>query len=115
MAKKKFSKGDKLAAEVVTVYVATCNEDGTEGRGATIDHSYHLTKHAALIATAGIGVMGSDGDLEERLALKLEDGRFALLPDIFQISDNVEKEAELRKEALKKLSPAELAALTRIK
>lgn len=111
MASNEFSVGDRLEAEVITIYVATHNSDGTEGKGYTVDHSYHLTRHMATVATSGIGPMGTDGEIIERLAIVLSDARFALLPKLIEISENTEKEAELRKKAMSKLSQAELAAL----
>jgi len=105
------SEGEFVSGQITVVYAATRNQDLTEGKGRTIDHSYYLTGHAARIATSGIDVMGSDGKVEPRLALHLSDGRFALSPVLITISEDPEAEAKLREQALKKLTPAERAAL----
>ena len=105
------SEGDSISGQIVVIYATTRNQDLTEGKGRTIDHSYHLTERVARIATSGIDVMGSDGKVEPRLALNLSDGRFALSPVLITISEDPEAEAKLREQALKKLSSAERAAL----
>lgn len=99
---KAFSEGQWLSCEVVRVYVAVC--------GAVV-HSYHLTNHAVEAAISGIGIMGIDGKIECRLALRFSDGKYTFLPEFFTISDTAETEAELRKRALSKLTPAEKIAL----
>lgn len=106
-----FAEGDHVSGTVVLIFAAVCNSDSVEGRGRQIDHSYHLTNLAATIATSRIGVMGSDGKVEPRLAIKFQGERYALLPDKIEISIDPDAQAKLREQALKKLSPAELAAL----
>jgi hypothetical protein len=110
-------EGDALSGLVVKIYATTRNTDGTEGRGIDIDNSYHKERRSALIASKGIDVMGSDGKVVERLAIKLNDGRYFLLqnenhPIVVVASEKeVQAAADLRKEALGKLSRAERAAL----
>lgn len=109
--------GDQVVGTVVQIYAATCNEDKNEGRGATIDNSYHTSQRSALIASRCIDVMGSDGGVDKRLAIKLTDGRHFLLKNDNQpieLTDDqreVEAAAELRTSALAKLTEAERAAL----
>lgn len=115
--------GDVVSGEMVFIYAATRNSDLNEGRGPTIDESYHLKRHAAIIACAGIDVMGSNGQVAERLALKLIDGRYFLLAnmkDPFEVADpivvstnvqEVQAMTDLKVKALGKLSPPERAAL----
>jgi len=110
-AKVQLAIGDRVAGEVIKLFAATRNEDLQEGRGARIDHSYHLTEHEALIASSKIDVMGTDGKVEKRIALRLSDGQYLLLPKPITVSENPEAEAGLRKQALAKLTPAEIAAL----
>lgn len=111
------AKGDQISAVVVEIYAATRNEELNEGRGQTIDNSYHTSRRSALVACRGIDVMGSDGQVSERLALKSDDGRYFLLKNnnkpivVRSDEEEVKAEADLRKEALKKLSQAERAAL----
>lgn len=84
-----------------------------EGKGKTIDHSYHLTKRGAIIAADKLGLMGAtDGDVEETLGLKLLDGSYTLLPRPIKITEDTEAETRIRNQALSKLSRAELAALS---
>ncbi len=110
--------GEKISGTIVPLYVATKNSDSTEGRGKTIDHSYHLTETGAIIACEGIGVSGTSGNVVKRIALKLEDGRYYLFAnegcDIDVVSNEREYDARsiLRDRAMKKLTPAEIAALT---
>lgn len=106
--------GDRVEGTVVTLWVTRRNSDGTEGRGADVDHSYHLDRLEAQVATHGIDVMGSDGHVEERLALRTDDNRFFLLPKPITLTPSAkEKEtmARVRREALNKLTPAERVAL----
>ena len=109
--KIRLAVGDQVSGQVVELFAATRNEDLAEGRGQKIDHSYHLTQRDAMIASSKIDVMGSDGKVELRLALHLSDGKYLLLPQPITVSENPEAEAELRKQALAKLTPAEIAAL----
>jgi hypothetical protein len=106
-----FSAGEHLSGEVVTIYAAVTNADLAEGRGPEIDHSYYINQRDAMMGTSHIGVMGGDGKVEPRTALHLGDGRYILLPNPISISENPAKIAELRKQALAKLSQAERAAL----
>lgn len=106
-----FAAGDRMSITIVAIFAAVCNSDSQEGKGSQVDHSYHLTELAATIATSKIGVMGSDGKVEPRLAICFGGGHYALLSDEIEIDDNPEAQAKLREQALKKLSPAELAAL----
>ena len=106
--------GDEVKGKVVNIFAATRNEELNEGRGNRIDNSYHRTKADAMIATHHIDVMGSDGKIAERLALELPDGRIFLIIDEgkpVQIDLNPKAKSNLRKEALGKLSKAEIVAL----
>jgi hypothetical protein len=111
-------EGDKVKGTMVNIYAATGNEDDTEGHGPQIDKSYHTTLKAALIACRGIGVMGTDGKVVERVALSLDDGRYFLFQNeqgypipISVGEEEAQAAADLRTRALEKLSQAERAAL----
>ena len=108
---EKLTLGEKISGEVVEIWAATCNEERSEGRGNTIDNSYHLSRHEALIATKGIDVMGSDGKVVSRTVIRLKGGRYLLGAQFIAITSNPEAEASLREQALAKLSSAEIAAL----
>jgi hypothetical protein len=104
--------GVTLSGQVVTVYAAVSPQDTMEGRGPLIDRSYHLSATDALVASKGIGVQGGDGVVLQRLAVKLTDDLYFLLPaETFTINTDVEAKARLREKVLAKLSPAEKAAL----
>ncbi|MGE5392721.1 MAG: hypothetical protein ACM3NH_03180 [Candidatus Saccharibacteria bacterium] len=106
-------EGEEIRARVVRIYAAVTYEDRTEGRGRRIDDSYHLTERKAAMGAhdIGWGLSPRDGDVEPRLALKTEDGRYFLLPDPIEITIDPEAEAKLREQGLAKLTPAERAAL----
>ncbi len=110
-------EGDKISGLVVDIYATTRNEDTAEGKGRTIDHSYHINYRAALIACKGIDVMGSDGEVDKKLALKTDDGRYFLFHNndkpivVVDSREEVRAAATLKEEVLKKLSSAEKAAL----
>lgn len=107
-----FKEGQQLSGTVIVIYAAVANKDDIEGRGQTVDQSYHRTQHDALLGASGIGVMGGDGEVRPRFALQLLDGTVVLLPEfVVRFSDGSEKAARLRRKALDKLSPAEKAAL----
>jgi len=98
-------EGERVVGEVVTIYAAiACTYE--KSRVA----SYHLTRHDAVLGASGLGYSGPDGEVKPVPALKLSDGRYALAPEIVEISENSEAEAKLREAALKKLTPAERAA-----
>lgn len=114
MSIRKFEKkvGETLSGQIVRVFVAVSPQDRDEGRGPLVDRSYHLSEKDATIATKGIGVMGSDGQVVPRQAVRLGGEEYILLPDVsFTIDTDPAAEAKLREQALKKLSPAERAAL----
>jgi hypothetical protein len=102
----KLVEGEKVVAEVVTIYAAMAETYET-----TKVASYHLTKHDAVLGASGLGYSGPDGAVVPTLALKLSDGRYALVPELVEIAENADAEAKLREAALKKLTPAERAAL----
>lgn len=105
--KPKFVESERVVGEVVTIYAAIARTY-EESHVA----SYHLTRHEAVLGASGLGYSVPDGEVKPVLALKLSDGRYTLAPEIVEISDeNPEAEAKLREEALKKLTPAERAAL----
>lgn len=110
-----FRDGDVVKGKIITVFATTRNTDLAEGRGQTIDHSYHLSAHDANIGAHGIDVMGSDGKTKEVLALQEdESGRvylFANNSSPVTIKEDPEALAKLRKSAFNKLSSSERAAL----
>jgi hypothetical protein len=109
--------GDGVTGTMVHIHAATCSKDNIEGRGPIIDKSYHTSHQAALIASKGIDAMGSDGDVAQRLALRMSDGRYFLLqneahPVLVSDSDqDAQAATDLRTKALAKLSSPERAAL----
>ena len=104
--KMQFAESDKIVAEVVTIYAAIrCTYEISEIA------SYHLTRHDAMLGASGLGYSGPDGDVRPIQAIRLSDGRYAIVPELIEISDNPETEAKVREQALKKLSPAERVAL----
>lgn len=109
--------GDGVTGTMVHIHAATCSRDNIEGRGPIIDKSYHTSYQGALVASKGIDVMGADGKVAQRLALKMSDGRYFLLQNEANpvlVADNdqdAQAAADLRVKALAKLSPPERAAL----
>ena len=99
-------EGEWIAGAIVTIYAAIASTY-EESHVA----SYHLSRHEAVLGASGLGYSGPDGEVKPVLALKLSDGRYALAPEIVEISENPEAAAKLREAALKKLTPAERAAL----
>lgn len=68
-------QGDRITlATVERVYAATRNTDLAEGRGVDIDHAYYATRDAAVVGASKIGVMGADGNVAPRLALRFGTG-----------------------------------------
>ncbi|HRH25385.1 MAG TPA: hypothetical protein PLD99_00330 [Parcubacteria group bacterium] len=110
-----FREGDVVSGKMIIIFATTRNTDLTEGRGTTIDHSYHLSARDAEVGAHGIDVMGSDGGIREVLALQEDQsGRvylFANNASPVTIKENSEMVANLRKRALSKLSSSERAAL----
>jgi hypothetical protein len=109
----KLNCDDKIEGKIVTVYVATCNEDLREGKGKTIDSGYYPTENEASMGAAGISTQGADGGIEPRTMLRLNDGRhfpIELKPIKLENISKEQREA-LVKQAKSKLSPAELVAL----
>ena len=111
MNKTKFQEGETISGTVVIIYAAVTNTDLTEGRGQRVDHSYYRNRRDATIGASGIGVMGSQGNVEPRTALRITDNQYLLLSDPVKVSENPKKVAELRKQAFAKLTEAERAAL----
>jgi hypothetical protein len=104
--KPKFFEGERVVGEIVTIYAAiACTYE--ESHVA----SYHLTRHEAVLGASGLGYSGPDGDVRPILAIRLSDGRYALSPELIEITIDSAAEAKLRETALKKLTPAERAAL----
>lgn len=106
-----FTVGEQITGRVVMIHAATTNTELNEGRGQQIDHSYYRSKDDAVMGAQGIGVMGSAGGVEPRLALSLEDGSYLILADPVKISENPKMVEELRRTGLAKLTPGERAAL----
>ena len=104
-------KGQEIKGVVKIIWAAVTNTDLNEGRGSSVDYSYHLTETDAKVGASHIGVMGSDGDVQERVVLQISDTEYILLPkDTVTIKETAEEAAKLRESALKKLTPAEQAA-----
>ena len=103
--KAKFVEGEKVVGEIVTIYAAIA-QTYEESHVA----SYHSTNHDAVLGASGLGYSGPDGDVRPILAIKLSDGRYALSPELIEITEDSAVEAKLREAALKKLTPAERAA-----
>jgi hypothetical protein len=84
-----------------TVYVATRNQDSCEGRGPMVPIGYFYTKSEALKAAKGQGVMGiGDGEVNE----------FPIW-ESFEEFRSYNKDAEIKKRALSKLSTEEKRVL----
>jgi hypothetical protein len=112
MSKPKFNIGDRISGKVVTIFAAVTNTELNDGRGDQYDKSYHLTRGDAVIGASGIGVMGSDGDVEPRTALQISEEEYIILPEqSVRVVSSVKNAAELRKSGLSKLTKAEKAAL----
>jgi hypothetical protein len=104
--KTAFVEGEQIAGEIVTIYAAiACTYETKEVA------SYHLARHDALLGASGLGYSGPDGEVRPVLAIRLVDGRYALSPQLVEITKDPAAEAKLREAALKKLTPAERAAL----
>lgn len=98
--------GDLFRGTVVNAYVVRVNSDLTEGRGVTVNHSYHLGYADAVEAARGADVMGSNGDVEDLFCVKTESGDvFELKPLAIALSPY--KEKALREAALAKLTEEE--------
>lgn len=98
--------------EFVTIFATVHNTDGNEGRGRNVDHQYFLTHSDAMIGADGIDVMGSDGKVEARDAIRRPDGSYFLIKKVV-ITDPTgpERLAAIRRVAIKKLSAIERIAL----
>lgn len=109
----KFKQGDRVSGVVVTLFAVVGNTDDVEGRGAPIDKSYHLTKGDAVIGASGAGPSGSDGEIQARIALRVDTDTYILLPEKpVGISLLPEQTEKLRRSGLAKLSPAEKKVLS---
>lgn len=98
--------------EIIELFAAVTNSDTAEGRGHAVDKSYHLSRDGALIGAARIGVMGNDGAVEERTAIRLNDEMLILLTgEPIAIADETAMRERVRKEGMEKLSAAQRAAL----
>lgn len=73
--------GFKGKAEIVRIFAAVTNIDLNEGRGENIDDAYYFIERDALVGAIGIGVMGGDGEVEERFAVRFDNGTYFLLAD----------------------------------
>lgn len=108
--------GKRIEAEIVEIYAAVTNSDLTEGRGVSVDHSYHETEIGAKFGAVGIGpgLTKNDGTVGERLAIRLSDGTYLLLNQqspIIELVDETRLREDVRRQAIAKLSPAERVAL----
>ena len=106
--------GKSGEAEIVSLFTARTNTDTEEGRGQQYDKTFHETERGAKLGTVRIGVMGTDGTVGERLAVRFSDGTLLLLvepdPRII-LTDEASLDQDVRKTALSKLTEAERAAL----
>ena len=68
-------------ATVIEIFAAMSNTDLNEGKGNTIDLTYHPNVRQATVAAIGIGVFGSNGNVEPRKAVRFSDGRMFLLAE----------------------------------
>jgi hypothetical protein len=114
---------DVVSGNMVFIYAATSSPKFSAETGRIIDESYHLMRYAAVAASEGINAMGLCGEVAERLALRLADGRYFLLGNMrhpFNVAypiiastnvQEVEAMVDLRIKALAKLSSSERAAL----
>jgi hypothetical protein len=71
--------GGKGEVEVIEIFAAVSNTELNDGSGDKIDLTYHPTKQEARTAAIGVGVMGCNGDVEPRLAVRFKDGTILLL------------------------------------
>jgi len=100
--------------EIIKVFTAKTWADTNEGRGPQYDRTFHETEKGAKFGTIGIGIMGGDGTLGERFAVRFEDGTLMLLDEgqpIITLENEELLESNIRKKALSKLSVAERQAL----
>jgi hypothetical protein len=117
-------EGTRIRGGIARIFAAVGPEDQVEDKGGSVDYSYHNSVEGATVATRGIGASGGDGKVEPRLVLRLENvtgvtseqvHTVLLLPaDAIIIKtqeEDVAAASALRAEAIKRLSPAELAAL----
>ncbi len=100
-------------AIVIQIYAAVTNSDTQGGMGHNVDHSYYETARGALLGSIGIGVMGNDGTVEPRPAVKFDDGTILLLTStsIITLGDEEKLAQDARTTALAKLTLAERSAL----
>ncbi len=69
-------------ARVVKIYAAVSNTDlNSWNFGSPIDYAYYLTRADAELGTNRIGPMGSNGRVQDRYAIKFDDGTYYLLAE----------------------------------
>lgn len=71
--------GKEGRAKVVEIFAVVSNTDRQEGRGSSVDLTYHPTKEQAQTAAIGKGVFGADATVEPRRAVRFADGTLLLL------------------------------------
>ena len=72
--------GKSGKAEIIEIYAAVGNKDLNGSiYDDRVDRAYFLMEAEAIIGARGIGVLGSNGEVEKRYAIKLEDGSVYLL------------------------------------
>lgn len=107
-----FTPGQEIACTVVELWAAVSNTDTNEGRGKSIDVSYHLNQDDAALGAVGIGVQGTDGSVTKRLALRINNESYLLITgNPVSITSVDQKWSELRQSGRAKLTPAERIAL----
>lgn len=94
-----------MKAEIITAYKVITNSDLTEGRGHSVVAGVYFTEVEAHTAARGAGVMGTDAEVRETSAIRLEDGRaWELGREILSEKELVER---ARASALRKLTSYE--------
>jgi hypothetical protein len=113
MTRENLQVGYEVNGKVVIIYAVVGNTDTMEGKGEKIDLSYHPSLREAKIGASrkGVGIEPGDAPTEERLALRLSDGRYLLISPPIELAENTVTAAKVRAQALAKLTPAEKAAL----
>ena len=94
--------------EFITIWQVTGDKDQTEGRGGTYVVGYTKTEKEAQELARGKGVMGSDGEVHLKQAIKFDHGA------IYEIGERCDEQwakMERKAAALAKLTPEDREAL----
>lgn len=98
-------------ATILEVWAAIAPHDTEEGKGDWYDKTYHATEAGARLGASGIGVMGTEGKVEPRLAVKFNGGQLLLVDGPITLADDEQLGTDVRRRALAKLTPVERIAL----